>query len=343
MTRDSGRVIGNGGEMGNRANFVIVKDQDWQLYYSHWGGCRILDALIGGPDLAVRYAASLRRCEKDEWTCPSWADGGAVVDLDRHRVLFFGEGLMVSMNERRALMDVLTTLWPGYDICWAYDGTEELAGYVGASLPPDDWDRQPNLQLARNRDHMCHLISVVDSDGQLRFWPLWWHLSKAWHGPALLDKLPGPGVRRITLGKIPEGGAHIDVRRKTLGAWQTADTMGFFRALPDLWPGWQTVVWEDRFEEHVRSCHGALRVPGLDVVEGIDTAEACIRKRVFESFEDSPAGHIAKLAGLLAPVAPGFVVSPDALGDCGVRPTDAEWSRFVSACDLLRSGNAQTA
>lgn len=23
--------------MGNRANFVIVKDQDWQLYYSHWG------------------------------------------------------------------------------------------------------------------------------------------------------------------------------------------------------------------------------------------------------------------------------------------------------------------
>jgi hypothetical protein len=28
--------------MGNRANFVIVKDQDWRLYYSHWGGCRML-------------------------------------------------------------------------------------------------------------------------------------------------------------------------------------------------------------------------------------------------------------------------------------------------------------
>jgi hypothetical protein len=47
---------------------------------------------------------------------------------------------------------------------------------------------------------------------QLRSWPLWWHLSKAWHGPALLDKLAGPGIRRIRLGKIPEGGAHIDVR-----------------------------------------------------------------------------------------------------------------------------------
>jgi hypothetical protein len=36
------------GDMGNRANFVIVRDQE--LYYSHWAGCRMRDALIGGPD-----------------------------------------------------------------------------------------------------------------------------------------------------------------------------------------------------------------------------------------------------------------------------------------------------
>lgn len=323
--------------MGNRANFVVVDDQDWQLYYSHWGGGRILDALIGGPELALRYAASLRRCEKDEWTAPSWCDGGALVDFDRRRVLFFGEGLMMSMNERRALMGVLPRLWPGYEICWAYDGTEELARYVGMQLPPDDWDRQPKLKLARGRQHMCHLISVVGTDGQLRFWPLWWHLSKAWHGPTLLDKLPGPGIRRIKLGAIPEGGAHIDVRRKTLGAWQTADTMGFFHALPQLWPGWQTEVWQDRFEEHVERCGGALRVPEVDVVAGIDSAETRIRERVFESFEDSPAGHIAKLAELLAPLAPGLTVTSDALDDCGVRPTTAEWSRFLDACDVVRS------
>ncbi|WP_235682474.1 hypothetical protein [Mycolicibacterium poriferae] len=51
--------------MGNRANFVIVKDQDWQLYYLHWAGCRMLDALIGGPELALRYAESLRRCDEN--------------------------------------------------------------------------------------------------------------------------------------------------------------------------------------------------------------------------------------------------------------------------------------
>ena len=79
------------------------------------------------------------------------------------------------------------------------------------------------------------------------------------------------------------------------------------------------------------------------MVAGIDSAEAWIRKRVFEKFEQSPAGYIAKLAGLLAPVAPGFMVSPDAWGDCGVRPTKSEWSRFLSACDLVRSADAESA
>ncbi len=329
--------------MGNRANFVIVKDEDWQLYYSHWGGCRMLDALIGGPDLALRHAASLRHCEKDQWCDPDWADGGAVVDFDRHRVLFFGESLMVEMNARRALMRVLATVWSGYEIGWAYDGTAELAGYVGAELRQSTWDRKPTLKLARQRNHLCHLVSVVDAEGRLRFWPLWWHLSKGWHGPALLNRLPGRGVGRITLGKIPEGGIHIDVPRKTLGAWQTADTMGFFAALPEVWNGWQTESWEDRFEEHVKRCDDALRVPVLDVVAGVNSAEAWIRERVYESFKDSPAGQIVKLAELLAPTAPGFVVNEDAVSDVAVRPTTAEWSRFVAACDLLRGTHARSA
>ena len=89
---------------------------------------------------------------------------------------------------------------------------------------------------------------------------------------------------------------------------------------------------------HPPGCLRRQGVPELDVVAGIDSAEAWIRKRVFESFEDSPAGHIVKLAGLLAPVAPGFEVSPDAVGDCGVRPTRPSGpalSAHVTWCDPL--------
>ena len=128
--------------MGNRANFVIVKDQDWQLYYSHWAGCRILDALIGGPELALRYAESLRQRAKDQWVDPVWADGGVLVDLDRRRVLFFGDELMVEMAERRALMSALPDLWSGWQAeCWQ-DRFEEQALRCRCAL------RIPELDLA---------------------------------------------------------------------------------------------------------------------------------------------------------------------------------------------------
>jgi len=329
--------------MGNRANFVVVRDRDWRLYYSHWAGYRILDALIGGPELALRYAESLRHCRKDEWVDPLWADGGALVDLDRRRVLFFGDELMVEMDERRALMGVLAAVWPGYSIGWAYDGTTELAGYVGAELPPHSWDQQPNLRLAGDRNTLCHLVSVLDGTGQVRMWPLWWHLSKAWHGPALLGKLPGGGVPSLALGKIPEGGVHIDVSRKTLGAWHTADTLGIFQALPGLWSGWRTECWEDRFEEQVVRCGGALRLPRLDLAAGIGRARARLRDRVFQSFADGPAGHVLALSKLLAPLGPGLVVSDDALVGSGARPREAEWARFADACEKYGHGYAESA
>jgi hypothetical protein len=234
-------------------------------------------------------------------------------------------------------------VWPDYTIGWAYDGTE-LAGYVGAELGPRTYDHQPNLKPARDRKAMCNLVSVFDATGQVRMWPLYWgDLSKAWHGPALLDLLPGRGVRRLNLGKIPQGGLHIDVPRKTVGAWQTAEAMGVFRALPQLWSGWQTECWEDRFDEQALRCGGALRLPELDLAAGIESAQGWIRKRVFESFADSPAGQIAKLATILAPLGPGLTVSDDARTNCDIRPTDAEWARFDAACRLLGTGRAESA
>ena len=273
--------------MGNRANFVIVKDQDWRLYYSHWGGCRMLDALIGGPELALRYAASLRRCEKNEWCDPTWADGG-LVDLDRRRVLFFGEPLMVEMNAAARpyggarhgvarLRDLLGIR------------RHSRTGGIRGGSPSPRYVGQAADEARRARNRLCHLISVVDADGQLRFWPLWWHLSKAWHGPTSLDTLPGPGIRRIRLGRFPKAAPHR-CASKDVGDLANSRHDGVSPSSTRARPGWHTEVWEDRYEEHVKRCDGALRVPELDVVAGIESAEAWIRKRVFESFEDSPRG-----------------------------------------------------
>lgn len=72
---------------------------------------------------------------------------------------------MVRMAERRAVMNVLAAIWPGYAVGWAYDGTVELAGYVGAELRSQTCDIQPELRPAHDRNALCRLVSVRGATG----------------------------------------------------------------------------------------------------------------------------------------------------------------------------------
>lgn len=321
--------------MGNRANLVIVENGQWQLYYDHWLGCRMLDALAFGPDFAVRYFSELRVCPPTDWTCPSWSDGGAVIDIDRHRLLFFGDELLCDMPIRRAMLAVMDAMWPDYSVGWAYGGTHELASYVGAERKWDEDLRGPDLKLAWGRKGLCHVVSVVDNDGCLRLWPLWWGVSSARHGAGLLELLPGKGLTRLRLGQIPVGGVHVDTPKRQIGVWYTDDPQNVFDRLPQLWPGWQTECWEDRYEEHVTRCDRALHVPALDLAAGVIAGQDWIRKRVFQSFEDSPAAAILRIAGLVSPLAPGLQVSTDAVSGSPLQPSPDEWSRFEDACGTI--------
>lgn len=103
-----------------------------------------------GPELALRYAGSLRACSQSQWLDPAWADGGVLIDLDRSRLLFFGDELMVDMAQRRAMLAVLPDLWRGYSVGWAYDGLAELAAYVGVDGYVGRGDVIPQLRLAKN-------------------------------------------------------------------------------------------------------------------------------------------------------------------------------------------------
>jgi hypothetical protein len=323
--------------MGNRANLVIVEHGDWTLHYSHWAGCRMLDGLAFGPDFALRYIKSHRLCPQGEWTDPLWADGGALVDIDQRRLLFFGDELMTTMPERRAMLAVLAMTWPDYSVGWAYGGTVEIAAYVGAEHRWEVGRRGQKLKLARGRDGLCQVVSVVGTDRRVRLWPLWWGYSAAWQGPSLLNCLPGKGISRTRREMIPESGVHIDVPKQQVGAWVTTEARGLFDLLQDRWPGWQTDFWEDRYEEQVSRCEGALRVPELDLVAGTASSVEWLHGRVYQSFEDSPAGAIVGLVELLAPLRDGLEVSADAVTGPGLIPTFEEWRGFEEACAQVRA------
>ncbi|MGE2715550.1 hypothetical protein ACQI4L_15955 [Mycolicibacterium litorale] len=322
--------------MGNRANIVLVDHNGWQLRYSHWAGCRMLDALLAGPEMAKRYILAQKTSEF--WTDELWSDGGLLLDLVARRLLFFGEELMTTMNERRAMFEVLRIVWPGYSISWAYGATAEIAASVGVPIPLRDEPSRPEVKLAGDTDRLHHLVTVINELGTVRAWPLWWGSSAAWHGPQLLDMLPGAGQPSLQLGIVPESGVHIDVPNKTVGLWVTNPIPGLLRWLPELWPGWQTEFWQDRYEEQLRRCGSFITAPALDVDSGVGEAHAWLKKRVFQSYEDSPAGQLSRLAELfVADGLPSPEVSASAVSDAGERPSPAEWACFERACAQVRT------
>lgn len=321
--------------MGNRANIVLIDRDGWQLRYSHWAGWRMLDALIGGPAMAERYVRAQQ--DGEFWTDELWADGGLVLDLVERRLLFFGEDLMSTMNERRAMFEVLPHLWPGYSISWAYDATAEIAAYVHHDLALRDKPSRPQLILAEDTTHLHHLVTVVGADGVFRAWPLWWGSSAAWHGPQLLGKLPGAGQTAVKLGVLPESGIHVDVPDKTLGVWLTNPVPGLFRWLPQLWPGWRIERWDDRYEEHLFRCGPSITAPELDIVSGVAAAESWLHERVFQRYADSPAGNLHSLAAMFGAEEADVDIEL-AVFQTGERPTAQEWAKFENACAEVRRG-----
>jgi Arc/MetJ family transcription regulator len=163
----------------------------------------MLDALAFGPDFALRYLRASRVCPPTDWTCPSWSDGGAVIDLDRHRLLFFGDELLCDMPIRRAMLAVLNAMWSDFSVGWAYGGTHELASYVGVERKWDDPLRGPDMKLARGRSGPCHVVSVLSNDGCLRLWPLWWGTSSARHGGMVSPLAPGLQVSADAVSGSP--------------------------------------------------------------------------------------------------------------------------------------------
>src|SRR6476659_5196480 len=104
-------------------------------------------------------------------------------------------------------------------------GTQSFRGSSGSFAP----DTRPMHHSGAMWRYARWALRLLESFGRLR-------RTETCRCKARLGTA-GPGIRRIRLGKIPEGGAQIDVRRKTLGAWQTADTIGFFQPYLSSGPG----------------------------------------------------------------------------------------------------------
>jgi hypothetical protein len=230
------------------------------------GGAEFLDLiLLDEPDAVIASLRSWR--ERDWWYEHPWDEGGVLVNLGTRELVFFGGFTLVrTIPMRRRYVQALGAVWAGWQVRWAWRHTADILDPIGLApepfdvpLPPAEW-ADAGLTKVPSTDRYGHLLSVRDPAGNLRLhWAPHWGLRQTLTaGPAILSRI-GPGGTRLTLpDPVTWGdGAHIDLNARSLACWSRDG----LQPPPDLdrtWPGWRLSLDDDRYENQVAQCGGAL-------------------------------------------------------------------------------------
>lgn len=258
--------------MGSRANYVLKDGDSWTLHYSHWGAQRIDADFFWGPEHAERFIRAQERCEPTAWLDDRWAEGGALMDLREQRLLLFGgENIRFGVPERRAMLTLVRTNWPGWTIEWAH---EELGDFVDAlglprTLVQSDlpWSSPGSPKPAAKDEDNSTIVSIRRLDGTLVLYPTVCSVEPlVLAGPDLMRLAGAHRARRsFRFAEFPMGGVHVDERERALGYWTVDEQQDLRAEAVRAWSGWQVQSWGDGFEVHLELLGNAVEVPVPDM------------------------------------------------------------------------------
>jgi len=259
--------------MGQRANLVIVRNGDWQLYYDHWCANRLDVELFWGPELAADFIEQRDPLEdRNDWLDEVWCEGGAVLDED-HRVLvwFGGEDIMDDVPLRRAFLSLMEMQWPGWEINWATGGIIELGAYV--NIPAEELlvdnkaeygfqvltdypeDNRTLLTLRQNKQTLAGRVSGDREALRMGFTEV-----------TKLQSFPLQ-ANLVWTGDMPVGGLHIDIDDHALCYWLADRSAGIEERVQRSWQGWRTKCLRDQFEEQLRIANIDITLPHRNLID----------------------------------------------------------------------------
>lgn len=316
--------------MGNRANFVVVADGDWTLYYSHWGAIGLEFDLLPGPHAATRYIRAQEVVPPDRrgWMDNDWCEAGALLDLDRRVALVFW--LRTDPAERAAALAVISRTWPGWQVHWAYGGLADLAEYVGVDPKLVRYQHEPIVPHARENDWVGCLVTVTDEAGTRGYGLVGTDIEDiARLGPGVVTQLPD-GALLTACTTTPNRGCHLDYTTRRAGAWTTETCVEpLERAWAD-WTGWRWEWWADDYEQHSARVADAVSVPAIDVSAALRT----LPDRLDRHRADDPVANAHLVLAKLAEFG-DIQAGPTVFQHRSVRMTDDEYRAVLAVAHDL--------
>lgn len=118
--------------MGHRANYVVRRNGQVEIFYSHWGALSLLKDFFWGEEVALGMVCECN--ESPRLLDDVWCEGAALVDHDTKRLLLFG--CEVPGDDRGAFLDLFPLTWPGWAVEYATGGIAQIAAAVGLDPVP---------------------------------------------------------------------------------------------------------------------------------------------------------------------------------------------------------------
>ncbi|AUB42852.1 hypothetical protein COO91_09001 [Nostoc flagelliforme CCNUN1] len=259
--------------MGQRANLILVESGKYQLFYNHWCANTIYRDLFWGVEHAVEFIRAQEEVDESGWLDEVWAEGGAVVDLDKRVFLIFaGEDIASDVQLRRVYLDVLRSVWQGWQVQWAYEGIADMAEYVGfprenvlVEVESEDVLRFEVL-LLQHLGWIDTVASIVTEDKAVKLFPLYDYTEDyLYYGSPLLAAIREyQGLDDLIIADgdpFPRGGFHLDIMARTLEFWVAPSIPDIKNRVRRKWQGWSVQSHRDRFEFQAERTSGRLRFP----------------------------------------------------------------------------------
>ncbi|MFC4101312.1 hypothetical protein [Paenibacillus xanthanilyticus] len=257
--------------MGQRANLLIVRNQSYELFYSHWCANTLPTDLFWGEQFAIPFVEMQRKVDESGWLDDVWAEGGAVIDLDLKKlVLYGGEDILCDIPLRNLYLDLLRCTWHGWEVQWAYEGIVDLATYVGypkGNVLTKSSAERVDIRFAppEEKSWVNMVASITFSHDDLLLFPLWGDLDEYLsYGPDLIPNIDRTyGYKRMSLEEwtptFPEAGFHMDLRTKRLAYWHAKDMPNLSHVLQSTWFDWEVIHHFGDYESQLRSTNGLLK------------------------------------------------------------------------------------
>lgn len=282
--------------MGQRANLILVEGNKYELYYDHWCANRLDAYLFWGVDRAAQFFREHAKQGDEWWIDNIWCEGGAVIDLNKKILLWFGgEDISYDIPLRRLMLELMRMNWQDYRILWAHEGVADMADYVGYDrnkvIAPFNEKELFNTEKIQNifnptdsNDYWDCVISFSYRSGDIEIYTgyISSYLKEFLYFGSDMIQLKEEGKFYTEYTDNPEGenalhsGIHIDLQGRELHVWSCYQEIFDFKRLQTVWRDYKIYYHKDKFEVHTKLTNNKLIFEQCDKVHLINKVKKIV-------------------------------------------------------------------